>query len=466
MLSVLVVSAETEVLKAIRSCFRSAFRVSAAPDREAGMAVLRRRRCDFLFIDVDLLRQGFSRNDFRSALQGFWQLFPTLEIIVMTPPDRIREAVMAVRAGASNYLTYPLHPDEVRYITESINESLLLQSELDYLRDKFWQADSLEIVQTRCPAMKTVFDKIRSVAPTRSTVMLTGETGTGKGVMANLIHKHSSRSNAQFISVHCGAIPDTLLESELFGHEKGAFTGAVRRKLGKFEIAKGGTLFLDEIGTITPSAQIKLLQILQDGTFQRVGGEETLESNVRVIAATNTDLKAMCDDGLFRKDLYYRLNVFPIEIPPLRERLEDLPHFVEVFLRKMNRFHLKNIHHVDPRVIEAFRRYPWPGNIRELENLIERAYILESSSLLTPAGFPGELFETRAPSGRTSKDSALTLAEARRLGVEQVEKDYLRKLLTEHHGKIKDSARAAGITTRQLHKLMKRYGIRKEDFKG
>ena len=226
-------------------------------------------------------------------------------------------------------------------MTESINESLLLQSELDYLRDRFWQADSLEIVQTRCPGMKTVFDKIRSVAPTKSTVMLTGETGTGKGVMANLIHKHSNRSEAQFISVHCGAIPDTLLESELFGHEKGAFTGAVRRKLGKFEIAKGGTIFLDEIGTVTPSAQIKLLQILQDGTFQRVGGEETLEANVRVIAATNTDLKRMCDDGLFRKDLYYRLNVFPIEIPPLRERMEDIPHFVDVFLRKMNKFHLK-----------------------------------------------------------------------------------------------------------------------------
>ena len=169
--------------------------------------------------------------------------------------------------------------------------------------------------------MKMVFDKIRSVALTKSTVLLTGETGTGKGVLANLVHRHSNRRDAQFISVHCGAIPDTLLESELFGHEKGAFTGAVRRKLGKFEIASGGTIFLDEIGTITPSAQIKLLQVLQDGTFQRVGGEETIEANVRVIAATNADLKKMCDDGHFRKDLYYRLDVFPIELPPLRGRV-------------------------------------------------------------------------------------------------------------------------------------------------
>jgi DNA-binding NtrC family response regulator len=313
--------------------------------------------------------------------------------------------------------------------------------------------------------MKIVFDKIRSVAPTKSTVMITGETGTGKGVMANLIHKHSNRSDAQFISVHCGAIPDTLLESELFGHEKGAFTGAVRRKLGKFEIAKGGTIFLDEIGTITPSAQIKLLQILQDGSFQRVGGEESLESNARVIAATNTDLKGMCEEGLFRKDLYYRLNVFPIEIPPLRERLDDIPHFVEVFLRKMNTFHLKDIRHVDPRVIEAFRGYSWPGNIRELENLIERAYILETSSQLTPAGFPSELFESRPAGGRASTDSDLTLAEARRAGVAEIERTYLRRLLARHHGRIKNSARVAGITTRQIHKLMKKYGIRKEEFK-
>ncbi|MEW6669220.1 MAG: sigma-54 dependent transcriptional regulator [Thermodesulfobacteriota bacterium] len=465
MRSVLVISAEQEVLRVIRSCFRSAFRVTMAPDKEAALEALRRRRCDFVFIDIDILLEGYSRNDFRSALQVFWQVFPALEIIVMTPSDMIRQAVMAVRAGAGNYLTYPLHVDEVRYVTESINESLLLQSELDYLRDRFWQSDSLEIVQTRCANMKTVFDKIRSVAPTKSTVMLTGETGTGKGVMANLIHKHSNRRQAQFISAHCGAIPDTLLESELFGHEKGAFTGAVRRKLGKFEIAKGGTLFLDEIGTITPSAQIKLLQILQDGTFQRVGGEETLESNVRVIAATNTDLKGMCEDGLFRKDLYYRLNVFPIEIPPLRERLDDIPHFVEVFLRKMNKFHLKGIRHVDPQVLDAFQGYSWPGNIRELENLMERAYILEGSSVLTPESFPSEIFDSGPPAASASNDSSLTLAQARRIGVTEVEKNYIRLQLTRHHGRIKDSAKAADITTRQLHKLMTRYGIRKEEFK-
>ena len=291
MRSILVLSDEQEVYRLIRSCHRSAFRVALVSKRDAALDTLRTKRYDYLFADIELLREPKSGNGYRGGLQAFWEMNPTIEIIVMAPQSMIREAVMGVKAGASNYLLYPLNPAEVRFVTESVDETTLIQSELDYLRDKFWQSDSLEIIQTKSRAMLAVFDKIRSVAPTKSTVLLMGETGTGKGVLANLIHKHSNRGDAQFISVHCGAIPDTLLESELFGHEKGAFTGAVRRKLGKFEIAKGGTIFLDEIGTITPSAQIKLLQILQDGTFQRVGGEETIEANVRVIAATNSDLK-------------------------------------------------------------------------------------------------------------------------------------------------------------------------------
>jgi transcriptional regulator with GAF, ATPase, and Fis domain len=314
--------------------------------------------------------------------------------------------------------------------------------------------------------MQAVFEKIRSVAPTKSTVLLMGETGTGKGVMARLIHHHSNRQDSQFISVHCGAIPDTLLESELFGHEKGAFTGAVRRKLGKFEIAHGGTIFLDEIGTLTPSAQIKLLQVLQDGTFQRVGGESTIQVNVRVIAATNIDLKKMCDEGLFRKDLYYRLNVFPIEIPPLRERTEDIPHLARCFLTELNRYEPKEILDVHPRVMSAFSSYSWPGNIRELENLIERAYIMETSCELTSGSFPGEIFESETGGAPAAPEKALlTLADFRRREVELIERRYLWDLLEGHKGRIKQSAQAAGITTRQLNKLMTKYGIRKEKFK-
>jgi DNA-binding NtrC family response regulator len=296
-------------------------------------------------------------------------------------------------------------------------------------------------------------------------VLLIGETGTGKGVIANLIHRHSNRWNKRFISVHCGAIPDTLLESELFGHEKGAFTGADRRKLGKFEIAQGGTIFLDEIATITPSAQIKLLQILQDKTFQRVGGEEFLEADVRVIAATNTDLKSMVEDGQFRKDLYFRLNIFPIEIPLLKERRDDIPYLTKVILDRMNRLYDKEIRDVHPLVIESFQRYSWPGNIRELENLLERAYILEQSPLLNPESFPAELFESKTAAPEIAADTKLPLSLARHKAVEEFERHYLENLLRIHRGKIKDSADAAGITTRQLHKLMKKYGLKKEKFK-
>jgi len=222
---------------------------------------------------------------------------------------------------------------------------------------------------------------------------------------------------------------------------------------------------LDEIGTLTPAAQIKLLQILQDGTFQRIGGEETLEVDVRVISATNADLNAMCKDGRFRKDLYYRLNVFPLEIPPLRKRTEDIIRLIKGFLKNLNKVNTKEIHGIHPQVIKAFEKYPWPGNIRELENLIERAYILETSSELSPESFPAELFETDTASASIPLNSNLTLAEMRKRGIEDIERNYLKELMVQNRGKIKDSAEAAGITTRQLHKLMTKYGIRKEEFK-
>ncbi|HPC04793.1 MAG TPA: sigma-54 dependent transcriptional regulator [Syntrophales bacterium] len=463
--SILVISEDGKVFQQIRESFRGKFPVDHVTRIEGGLESLKRKHHDFVFVDLPLLRASAPGNGYKGTLQPFWMAFPDVQVIVMASSEAIREAVMAVKAGASNYLTYPINPEEMKYVMESINESLIVQSELDYFRDKFWVGDVQDIVRTRSPEMRKVFEKVRSVAPTKSTVLLLGETGTGKGVVARLIHQHSNRRNTRFISVHCGAIPDTLLESELFGHEKGAFTGAVRRQLGKFEIAKGGTIFLDEIGTITPSAQIKLLQVLQDGIFQRVGGEGTIEADVRVIAASNIDLKAMGEGGAFRKDLYYRLNVFPIEIPPLRERTEDIPLLIDQFLKKLNQSSAKEIKGVHPEVLKALERYGWPGNIRELENLIERAYIIESSSVLTPESFPGELFsEDPVPPVKLIHRS-MTLADARQLGIEYAEKYYLKEILEENRGIIADTAKAAGITTRQISKLLRKYGLRKEDFK-
>ena len=426
--------------------------------------MLRKRRYEFVFVDVELLCESISDKNYKVALQPFWHIYPTAQIIAMSPQEMIREAVKAVKAGAGDYLTYPIDPAEIKYVTESLYESEIMESELVYLRDRFWQEDSLGIVRTRNRFMNEVFNKVRSVAPTKSTVLFGGETGTGKGVLAKLIHQHSNRKDGPFISVHCGAIPDTLLESELFGHEKGAFTGAVRRKLGRFEIAQGGTIFLDEIGTMTPSAQVKLLEVLQDGTFHRVGGEATIEADVRVIAATNTDLQASCAENQFRKDLYYRLNVFPIDIPPLRERIEDIHYIVEVILGRLNRVNLKEIYDVHPEVMDGFRHYSWPGNIRELENLMERAYILETTSMLTPECFPSQLFASVGVP-QVKPNISLTLAEARRKGIEELERGYLEEHLTLNRGRIKESANAAGISTRQLHKLLARHGIRKESYK-
>ena len=465
MKNILVACQDDGVCQTIRSCYKAGYRISCAKDLSESMQILKSMRYDFVFIDLSVLRDRMAGNDFKSAMKPFWALYPALDIVVMAPQEMIRNVVSVVKAGARDYLTYPINPEEVKLISDSILDSNILQSELSYLRDQFWQSDYLELVQTNSSVMQEVFNKIRSVAPTRSNVLLIGETGTGKNLMAKLIHHHSNRKQDQFISVHCGAIPDTLIESELFGHEKGAFTGAIRRKLGKFEIAKGGTIFMDEIGTVTPAAQIKLLQILQDGTFQRVGGEETLNADARVIAASNTDLKELTAEGSFRRDLYYRLNVFPIEIPPLRNRLEDIPYLCEALLRKLRPYHTKEIDGVHPIVLDSFSRYSWPGNIRELENLLERAAILETSTVLTPESFPAELFQDNSGTTMLPLGARRTLAQTRMLAVEEIERRYLKDTLSRNQGKINATATDAGITTRQLNKLMNKYGIRKEEFK-
>jgi transcriptional regulator with GAF, ATPase, and Fis domain len=281
-----------------------------------------------------------------------------------------------------------------------------------------------------------------------------------------LIHLHSRRNDRPFVAVHCGAIPETLLESELFGHEKGAFTGAVRKKIGKFEMARGGTIFLDEIGTVTAAAQIKLLQVLQDGSFSRVGGEEELKTDARVISATNADLKALAETGHFRKDLYFRLNIFPIDIPPLRERMEDIPFLIDVLLDRLNTKYGKAITRIHPNVIEGFKYYDWQGNIRELENVIERAYILETTDMLCPQFFPPEMVAAVSkPPQEAPRDADLTLAQARQRAIQVFECDYFKNLLKLNRGKINLSAQKAGITERQLSRLLRRYGIDKKDFK-
>ena len=461
---ILIISNTIKDIENLQPLLDSTFTIDHCSEIDIGTDLLKKERYDLIIFDIDLISDP-SESTYRKYLHSFWRVNASVKIVVMSYPKSIREAVKAVKAGAWDYLNYPLNLAEFKYLLESIRETIKIKSELDYLRDQFWQNDCLESIHTKNLDMKKVYNKIRLVAQTKSTVLLTGETGTGKSVIAKLIHKHSNRQDNQFISIHCGAIPDNLIESEFFGHEKGAFTGAIKKRTGKFEIANGGTIFLDEIATITPAAQIKLLKVLQDQEIYPVGSEKLIKTNVRVIAATNVDLIELCEKGEFRLDLFYRLNVFPIEIPPLRQRLEDLSYFVEFFLKRLNQFHQKEIDGVSPQVIDALIQYEWPGNIRELENLIERAYILETSNILSPESFPTDLFEDTDGVTYLNVDTSLPLAQVRKKAIENIERNYLKEILTKNKGIINVSAKDTGVSVRQFHKLMSRYGLQKKDFK-
>lgn len=470
--TVLVASPDTDVNKAVVKCLGDEnYHTDIALEKDSLLDMCKRKRYEFILVDLGFLESEIHHDDeaedYQDVIKEFFSTFPAIDIIVMTPSERTRGAVYCVKAGASDYVTYPVNPSEIRFIIERVHERRRRQHELVYLRDRARETgDRIVLSESKSHLMHEVFEKIQSVAETRTTVMLYGETGTGKSVIAGLIHNHSNRKEKQFISVHCGAIPDTLIESELFGHEKGAFTGAVKRKMGKFEIAHNGTIFLDEIGTITPAVQIKLLQVLQEKRFHRVGGESEIHADVRIIAATNNDLSKMVEKGTFREDLYYRLSVFPIEVPPLRDRTEDISTLSIIFITNLNGLYGKNIEGLHPDVIEAFYAYEWPGNIRELENLIERAYILESSKLLRPESFPADLFSgSRRSCARELIAETRTLGDVRKRAIEKTEIRYLKDLLATCNGRIARSAEIANITTRQLHKLLSKYGIQKNDFR-
>jgi DNA-binding NtrC family response regulator len=462
---ILVVTVRPDAAEVIRSADPNAV-VRAVAEPGDGGGGPDAAAVEVAFVDLSALRRLTSgADDPVAALRAFRSFWPGARLVVMSDQQEIRSAIGYVREGASDYLTYPLVREEIQLVRDDIRRRERLSSELSYLRGRASGAEVLGSITSRAESMSSVIRKIRQVAPTRSTVLLTGETGTGKSFLARAIHQNSTRGDRQFVSIHCGAIPDSLLESELFGHERGAFTGADRRKLGKFEIADGGTLFLDEIATITPATQVKLLNVIQERSMQRVGGEREIHVDVRILAASNVDLERMTADGAFRSDLFYRLNVFPIEIPPLRERRQDIPLLVDLFLDRLRRTYQRDLVGVDPVVIDAFELYDWPGNVRELENLLERAVILEPSRWLTRSSFPDELFESRPTPSDPPVDAEAPLAEVRSRAAAVAEREYLRRQLVLHRGRIAAVAGAAGITPRRLHTLMKRHGLRKEDFK-
>ena len=466
MKDVLIISTRSKVIRLLSETLSREALIEVADSIKSALQIHNQHPYDLIVIDFDHLQPTASTLNLSEISLPFKASNPLVHFIVITSKSAIREAVKAINDSAWDHLTHPIEVEALGKVFDLFNDRTEKTLELDYLRDRFWRAEWMEIIRTHNPMMRKVFESLRSVAPTIATVLLLGETGTGKGLLAKLVHWHSHRSEAPFISVHCGAIPDTLLESELFGHEKGAFTGAERRKIGKFEMACSGTIFLDEIGTITGQAQIKLLQVLQDGTFSRVGGEELLKTDARIIAATNAELKQLTEKGLFRRDLFYRLNTFPVEIPPLRDRLEDLPHLIDMFLKNLNAKYGKGIKKLHPAIHEGFKIYDWPGNIRELENILERAYILENTRTLNPQNFPTDLVIASEILSNPPNKEDLPLSIARKIAMLEFEKSYLKDLLKGCKGKINLSAKKAGITTRQLHRLMARHGFKKNNFKG
>ena len=468
MKKILVLSHDADACRTLQSVFSPEFRLDMLGDLEQAMALFAGNRYEYSFLDLQLLAgdEPLQRStDTRPLFQRLWNIYPTAILFILTDHNGVRNAVEAVKTGVSNYLTYPLVPDEVQYVVASVNESLRMELELDVLRQNILQEDIKQFITTGNPSFQAVINSIQKVADTEALVMLYGESGTGKGIMARLIHALSGRRQGPFISVHCGAIPDTLLESELFGHERGAFTGATKRKMGRFEIASNGSIFLDEIGTMPALAQVKLLRVLQDGAFTRVGGETEVHTNARVLVATNSNLKEMSENGQFRSDLFYRMNVFPIALPPLRERKEDIPQIADNVLRRLNRKYKKEIHVIHAYVLDAFMAYNWPGNIRELENLVERAYILENSDVLTPRSFSQELFHSGGMMQAVGVSANQTLAEVRKRGVSQIEEMYLRDVLVRTRGRVSAAAGLAGMTVRNFTYLMQKYNLHKESFR-
>ena len=415
-----------------------------------GIAAVDRKTYDLVLADV---RLGDGDGDGFDVLDHCRQHHPAVSVIMITGYGTVESAVEAIRLGAFDFLTKPLIDDELEMAIERalsqrevIEENKTLKAQLDM---RF----GMENIVGHDHRMLKIYDMVDSVADTRATVLITGESGTGKSLIARAIHRRSARRDKPIVEVACGALPETLLESELFGHVAGAFTGAAGNKLGKFMQADGGTVFLDEISTASPGMQVKLLRVLQDFEFEQVGGTETFTIDIRVILATNEDLSQAVAEGRFRQDLFYRINVINIELPALRDRISDIPLLADHFLAEVRQDSGKTVHGFTDQAVAALQRYPWPGNVRELQNVIERAVLLGKSDMIAIEDLPPQL----AAAGPVSIEpiGTRTLKQA----LEGPERQIIREVLEAHNWNRHETAEALGINRTTLYKKMKRLGL-------
>ncbi|MFA5864164.1 MAG: sigma-54 dependent transcriptional regulator [Phycisphaerae bacterium] len=378
--------------------------------------------------------------------------YPQIVVMVITGFGSIESAVDAIKLGAYDYLTKPIIDDELRMSIQRALKQQALQAENAALKKQLRQQNRFCEIIGRDRQMQKVFDLIEAVASTSTTVLVTGESGTGKTLVAHAIHRRSPRRDGPFIEVSCGALPENLLESELFGHVRGSFTGAVGDKHGRFMAAEGGTIFLDEIDSASPALQVKLLRVLQERQFEPVGSNKTINVNVRVIVATNKNLKKLVEEEKFRQDLYYRINVIDIRLSPLCDRVSDIPILTNHFLEKFSQMHQKPIQSISPEAMNLLARYRWPGNVRELENAIERAVVLTRSEIIFPDDLPAEMIEPPAnDDGQNFTDQTGTLEEL----ILKTEKQIIRKALGRFEGNRQLTAKALGISRTSLFRKMR-----------
>jgi DNA-binding NtrC family response regulator len=432
------------------------FQTFSALDAEAGLQWLQQEHVDLILTDLKL--PGMGGLEFLRAAK---RLHPGLPVVVMTAYGTVETAVEAMKMGASDYVLKPFALAEMRMVVEKALDVHRLREENRSLREALGQRYSYPNIIAGSAKMQDVLAIVERVAPTFSTVLLGGESGVGKDLIARLIHQRSSRASGPFIKINSTAIPENLLESELFGYEKGAFTGAATSKLGKFELADKGTLFLDEIGDVPPAIQVKLLRVLQEREFERLGGTRTLKVDVRLVAATNRDLRAALEQGTFRQDLYYRLNVVPIDIPPLRDHKEDIPELVNLFIARFAGRSAKQVTGISPEALQKLMEFHWPGNIRELENIIERGAALAPGTILQPEDI--RLDTVRAP---THNSAALLLPEGKTL--DQWEEEIILGAYRRANGNKSEAARLLGLSRNALRYRLEKIGIPDEtsDFSG
>ncbi|MEJ5165613.1 MAG: sigma-54 dependent transcriptional regulator [Thermoanaerobaculia bacterium] len=433
---------------------KNGYNVDCASDGEKAEKLIEKNDYHLIIADYKL-----PKKDGMEILKEAKEKNPDLPVIIITAYGTIELAVEAMKRGAEDFLLKPIDPDHLLLVVEKVLEKQKILRENILLKSETSLYFPLPEIIGTSPIMKKVSEEVNKVAPTDATVLLLGESGTGKELFARAIHSLSKREKGPFVAINCAAIPETLIENELFGHEKGSYTGAISRQLGKFELAQGGTIFLDEIGELSKDVQGKVLRVLQEKTIERIGGTSTIKVDVRILCASNQDLKKAVEEGRFREDLFYRINIFPITIPPLRNRTSDIPLLVEHFISKYSKEFGKKKPKVHPEAMKKMLSYHWPGNVRELENAIERAIILSRGDTILPEDiFIGESKDYKY-SPMDIFNLPDDLQEATQIILREVETYKIEKILKETEKNIEEAAKRLNISTKTLREKIKKYGI-------